>query len=132
MHFQTLLLFLYQISSLHYSYTLTIAIILVSLPNISLIYFFINLWLIQAQKKVNLDALELTSSFHYLPTIIYINYLSFINRNLYFSTKNHRFGIYLSSSGVNTTPTTNINHINSNIYAAKFISSFLKSLLTFG
>ena len=125
MHFQTLLLFLYQISSLHYSYTLTIAIILVSLPNISLICF-------QAQKKVNLDALELTSSFHYLPTIIYINYLSFINRNLYFSTKNHRFGIYLSSSGVNTTPTTNINHINSNIYAAKFISSFLKSLLTFG
>jgi len=124
-HFQTLLLFLYQISSLHYSYTLTIAIILVSLPNISLICF-------QAQKKVNLDALELTSSFHYLPTIIYINYLSFINRNLYFSTKNHRFGIYLSSSGVNTTPTTNINHINSNIYAAKFISSFLKSLLTFG
>lgn len=125
MHFQTLLLFLYQISSLHYSYSLTIAIILVSLPNISLICF-------QAQKKVNLDALELTSSFHYLPTIIYINYLSFINRNLYFSTKNHRFGIYLSSSGVNTTPTTNINHINSNIYAAKFISSFLKSLLTFG
>jgi len=124
-HFQTLLLFLYQISSLHYSYSLTIAIILVSLPNISLICF-------QAQKKVNLDALELTSSFHYLPTIIYINYLSFINRNLYFSTKNHRFGIYLSSSGVNTTPTTNINHINSNIYAAKFISSFLKSLLTFG
>ena len=125
MHFQTLLLFLYQISSLHYSYTLTIAIISFSLPNISLICF-------QAQKKVNLDALELTSSFHYLPTIIYINYLSFINRNLYFSTKNHRFGIYLSSSGVNTTPTTNINHINSNIYAAKFISSFLKSLLTFG
>jgi len=124
-HFQTLLLFLYQISSLHYSYTLTIAIISFSLPNISLICF-------QAQKKVNLDALELTSSFHYLPTIIYINYLSFINRNLYFSTKNHRFGIYLSSSGVNTTPTTNINHINSNIYAAKFISSFLKSLLTFG
>ena len=115
MHFQTLLLFLYQISSLHYSYSLTIAIISFSLPNISLICF-------QAQKKVNLDALELTSSFHYLPTIIYINYLSFINRNLYFSTKNHRFGIYLSSSGVNTTPTTNINHINSNIYAAKFIS----------
>ena len=125
MHFQTLLLFLYQISSLHYSYSLTIAIISFSLPNISLICF-------KAQKKVNLDALELTSSFHYLPTIIYINYLSFINRNLYFSTKNHRFGIYLSSSGVNTTPTTNINHINSNIYAAKFISSFLKSLLTFG
>ena len=128
MHFQTLLLFLYQISSLHYSYILYfqyIAIISFSLPNISLICF-------QAQKKVNLDALELTSSFHYLPTIIYINYLSFINRNLYFSTKNHRFGIYLSSSGVNTTPTTNINHINSNIYAAKFISSFLKSLLTFG